>query len=285
MLKFVAGILVFVIGFVLQTASISAAEKKWTLAEINDTIEQTNFVVNSGCSGTLISIKLKLILTNYHCVEEKVSIIEREVTTDTGITRKVRFRKYGDVDVVQHGYDNFARVSTSSYFAEIVAAEKSRDLAVLKIRSAIPHRLASRILPDTMKVVRGERVYVVGNPAGLDATIVEGIVSNLNRTFTFSWTDNEKLAMIQFSGGIYGGNSGGALYNAQGYLIGVPAAGNMNATFIGLAIPIDLVRKVLKDNCLSSAYSGNEDEDVKCAATKKKRAEDEEKKANSTVDK
>ena len=61
--------------------------------------------------------------------------------------------------------------------------------------------------------------------------------------------------MIQFSGGIYGGNSGGALYNSSGFLIGVPAAGHRDATFIGLAIPISTVKKFMAENCYSHIYN------------------------------
>jgi S1-C subfamily serine protease len=243
-----------VVFFVMSSAAIASG---WTLEQMNRVIDQTNFVVNRGCSGTLISIEERLILTNHHCIDRNISFVEREEIDNNGFAKKVRVRRYADVNVEQHGYDGFARVSTSSYVAEIVAEEKKYDLAVLRIKSNIPHQLASKILPDDLKIVRGERVYVVGNPAGNDATVVEGIVSNLNRTFQLPWTGNEKVAMIQFSGGIYGGNSGGALYNSAGYLIGVPAAGHRDATFIGLAIPISTVKSFLADHCLARVYNLN----------------------------
>jgi S1-C subfamily serine protease len=238
--------------FIMAT---SAAASQWTLEQMNKVIDQTNFVVNRGCSGTLISLEERLILTNYHCIEGLISYTEREETDASGYVKKVRLRKLAEVAVEQHGYDGFARISTQSYVAEIVADDKKIDLAILRIKSPLRHQIASTLLPDGMNVVRGERVYVVGNPAGNDATVVEGIVSNLNRTFQLPWTGNERVAMIQFSGGIYGGNSGGALYNSSGYLIGVPAAGHTAATFIGLAIPISTVKKFMLDNCLGHVYN------------------------------
>ena len=247
---------------------VNASE--WSLEQMNKVIDQTNFVVNRGCSGTLISVEEKLILTNYHCIDSLVSFIEREETDPNGYTKKVRVRKYADVNVEQHGYNGFAKVSTASYIAEIIAEDKKVDLAILKIKSIIPHQISSKILPDNISIIRGERVYVVGNPAGNDATVVEGIISNLNRTFEFPWTGNEKLAMIQFSGGIYGGNSGGALYNSRGYLIGVPAASHRDATFIGLAIPITVVKKFMTENCLANIYNPIFD-DNKCKEEKKKK--------------
>lgn len=248
-----------------------AVAQEWTLDQMNRLIDQTNFVVNRGCSGTLISVEERLILTNYHCIDQNVSFIEREEADTNGYARKVRVRRYADVTVEQHGYEGFDKVSTSQYVAEIIAEDKKVDLAILRIKGTIPHRIASRILPNNMKITRGERVYTVGNPAGNDATLLEGIVSNLNRTFQFPWTGNEKLAMIQFSGGIYGGNSGGALYNSSGYLIGVPAAGHSAATFIGLAIPISVVREFMLQNCLGHVYdSALMVETNKCRASKNK---------------
>lgn len=245
-----------ILALVFSIISINFANAtEWSLENMNRIIDQTNFVVNRGCSGTLISIEEKLILTNYHCIDGLISFVEREETDNNGYAKKVRVRKYAEVSVEQHGYDGFSKVSTASYVAEIIAEDKKVDLAILKIKSNIPHQTSSKILLDSMKILRGERVYVVGNPAGNDATVVEGIVSNLNRTFQLPWTGNERVAMIQFSGGIYGGNSGGALYNSQGYLIGVPAAGHTQATFIGLAIPISTVKKFMSENCLGHIYN------------------------------
>lgn len=260
------------ISFLLVTNAAYAGE--WTLEELNRTIDQTNFVVNKGCSGTLISLEERLILTNYHCIDSNVSIVEKEETDSNGMVRKIRQKRYSDVIVEQHGYYGHDKVSTSTYIAEIVAEEKKKDLAIVRIKSSIPHQIASRILPNEMKISRGERVYTVGNPAGNDATVVEGIISNLNRTFEFPWTGNEKLAMIQFSGGIYGGNSGGALYNSNGYLIGVPAAGHRDATFIGLAIPISVVKDFMRDFCLAKVFDASFDKD-KCIAVRKKEKKDE----------
>lgn len=259
-----------------MVSTISFAAEKIDLTQLNQIVEQTNFIVNKGCSGTLVDLKNKLILTNYHCIDDNVSIVEKEETNTDGVVKKFKAKKYSDVILEQNGYQGFDKVSTAMYIGEIVAEEKTVDLAVVKIKSEIPHKTASKILPESMKVVRGEGVYAVGNPGGMDATIVRGIVSNLNRTFEFPWTDNNKLAMIQFSGGIYGGNSGGALYNDGGYLIGVPAAGFTAANFIGLAVPVDVVRKFMAKNCLAEAFDEKAD-NSKCMEERKakeKKSED-----------
>lgn len=251
------------------------ASEPWSIAAINRTIEQTNFIVDRGCSGTLISASKGLILTNYHCIDGKVSFVEREVTNPDGTIAKKKFRKFEDVPVEQKQYDGFVNTGSASYVTEIVAEAKTKDLAVLKLKGKTPNVFSSPLIPDSVAVQRGDKVYTVGNPLGNDATLVEGIISNANRAFDFSWTDGARLPMLQVSGGIAGGNSGGALYNANGFLIGVPAAGYAHATHIGFAIPMQVIKPFLRDNCLASVFDASADDE----ACKKEKAEKAKKKS------
>lgn len=287
MVALVVFIAVFALAMRWATGAAVGAEAqkpRWSIDDMNKAIEQTNFIVNRGCSGTLISVPEKLVLTNYHCIDDAVTSVEREVTNAEGWVRKVKFRIYKDVPVEQNRYDGFTKTGSSSYVAEIVAESQTRDLALLRLKGSIPHTYASPLLPASGQVRRGDRIYSVGNPAGEDATLGEGVVSNVNRTFDFPWTAGAKLAMIQFSGGLFGGNSGGALYNDRGELIGVPAAGYRVATFIGFAIPIHVVKSFLKDNCFIAAgdefvsskvinATGTIADDPQCRENKKKKAE------------
>jgi S1-C subfamily serine protease len=257
-----------------------ARSQTWSIADMNRAIDQTNFIVDRGCSGTLISVAAKLVLTNYHCIDDHVTSVEREVTNDNGWVKKVKVRIYKDVAVEQNRYEGFTKTGSASYVGEIVAESKTRDLALLRLKGPIPHTYASPLLPHRGKVERGDRIYSVGNPAGEDATLGEGVVSNVNRTFDFPWTAGAQLEMIQFSGGLYGGNSGGALYNDKGQLIGVPAAGYRMATFIGFAIPMKVVRSFLHDNCFitpdNAEAAGETLDDGLCREDKKKKAKKDE---------
>jgi len=264
------GLLVGAVGYcVLAVLHFPAHAETWKIDAINKTIEQTNFIVDSGCSGTLISINPGLILTNYHCVDGRVSSVERDVTDAKGIVRKVKFRKYEDVPVEQKVYDGFTLTGSANFIAEIVAEAKTKDLALLRLKGKTTHTFASKIIPDGQTVTRGERVYIVGNPLGNDGTLIEGIVSNANRSFDFPWTDGARLPMLQISGGIAGGNSGGALYNEQGQLIGVPAAGYRGANHLGFAIPMEIIKPFLRENCFGQTFDPMADDD-KCRAARTK---------------
>jgi S1-C subfamily serine protease len=251
--------------FVLVVMGRSEAQA-WDRDAMNRQIDQTNFVVASGCSGTLVDLKQKIILTNHHCIDGFVKTTEREETTSDGKIVKIKREKLNDVPVVQRAYQGFEVVGQASYVTEIVAKKQTRDLALLRIKAdSIPQTVASRIQGSATVTQRGEHAYAVGNPAGLDATVTEGIISSVNRTFEFPWALGEKLPMLQYSGGIFGGNSGGALYDDNGAMIGVPAAVHNGATFIGLAIPATIIRDFLKEACFASVYDDAAD-DAKCRA-------------------
>ena len=236
-------------------ASMIPAQASWSIEDINKVINATNFIVGRGCSGTLISVEYRLILTNHHCITSNIASVEQEVTGRDGVVRRVKMRRYADVEVAQHTQAAYIRVGTASYLAEIVAEDINRDLALLRVRGAIPHSYASPLLPEGAPVQRGETVYIVGNPMGQDATLGVGIISQLRRV-TFPWANGSEVEVIQHSAGTIGGNSGGALYNERGQLIGVPAAGWNGAPHIGLAVSIDLIKAFLKEGCWERAYNG-----------------------------
>lgn len=239
------------------------AAQAWTLDERNRLIEETNFVIDDRCSGTLISIEHRLILTNYHCVGHKIRVVEREEMQDNGEVKEIKREERDDVPVAQHKYRGHEKVGTTEYLTEIVAAAERWDLALLQFKTeSIPYTLFSPLLPEDQKVSRSETVWVVGNPDMLDASITRGVVSSVTRTFKFYWTGSRKTPMIQFDAAIEGGSSGGALYNDLGSLIGIPSAGVRS---IALAIPIETIRAFLRNND-HGFILGDEPEDKECPA-------------------
>lgn len=261
----------------LALSLFASSAQAWDIESMNKTINSTNFVLDNQCSATLISIPKKLVLTNYHCVDAKITTVEKEIVGPDGSPKKVKVFKYETVSLVQKSYSGFEQVGASEYLAEIVAHNKGKDLALVQIKAdSIPHTIASQVMPEGKTLVRGEKVYLVGNPLLLDATVSDGIISSLNRTFDFEWLDGEKLPFIQVTAPMTGGNSGGSLYNNDGLLIGVPAAGTRGAGAIGLAVPVHIVRDLLKRACFETVYGGAAEEETKCLALKeaaKKRAE------------
>lgn len=247
--------LVLLLGVVF--AFPAAAEWK----DKNNQINQTNFIImrdgNPICSATLISLQYKLILTAHHCLESFISTKELDETQPDGTVKKVKREVVEDVTVSQKSYQGYRLVGDASYQAEIVAHERKSDMALLQLRAdTIPQTIYSRVLSADQKVQRGDHVWVVGNPLGvLDATLTSGIVSSTTRMFKTPWADDSEVPFIQTDASINGGNSGGALYNDDGVLIGIPDAGWRGSNGLALTLVPESIRDFLKRNCWEDVYN------------------------------
>jgi len=144
-----------------------------------------------------------------------------------------------------------------SFPARVVASDTPSDIAVLKIAAT---DLTALPWGNSDKVEVGEQVFAIGNPFDLDDSVSKGIVSAKGRNLPDSANYEE---FIQTDAAINVGNSGGALINIHGELIGINAAiasftrGNEG---VGFSIPSNLVRYavegLLKDGKLVRGYLG-----------------------------
>src|SRR5699024_3286217 len=136
------------------------------------------------------------ILTNNHVVSSSDSSAFYQVTDAKSIKVKI----YGD---------------DTEYEAKIVGTDSQTDLAVLKIEKTW---LTPAELGDSSSVQVGEFVLAIGDPYGLQYSVTAGIISALNREMTVEGTS---YTVIQADCAINSGNSGGALVNSKGQVIGI----------------------------------------------------------------
>jgi len=156
-----------------------------------------------------------------------------------------------------HVIDNASEIEVilndnSKYSATVVGADPSTDVAILKINAPNlkPIALGNS---DDLKV--GEWVLAVGNPFNLTSTVTAGIVSAKARNINIlaDKTNNNVVpieSFIQTDAAVNPGNSGGALVNTKGELIGINSAiSSPTGSYSGysFAIPINLVQKVMRD--------------------------------------
>lgn len=130
------------------------------------------------------------------------------------------------------------------YSARIIGADKTTDLALIKIDGK---NLPAISIANSDKVKVGEWVLAVGNPLGLNNTVTAGIVSAKARTMGEPGTVS---SMIQTDAAINQGNSGGALVNTNGELIGINAmiySQTGSNIGYGFAIPTTIMNKVVDD--------------------------------------
>lgn len=157
---------------------------------------------------------------------------------------------------------NVEMYNGDTYKAELIGCDDSNDIAVLKIDAK---DLTPVTFGDSDKVVVGEDVVAIGNPLGeLHFSLTRGVVSALDRNVTFS--GNMHLKLIQTDCAINSGNSGGALFNMYGEVIGITNAkisgGGFGATVdnIAFAIPVNtvvgIVEQIMTKGEISKPYIG-----------------------------
>ncbi len=203
---------------------------------ITTTLTTTNFwgyQTTSAASGSGFMISEDgYILTNFHVIEGSDSI---SVSLFDGRT----------------------------YDAALVGYDESNDIAVLKVEA---QNLVPVILGDSENLNVGDTVVAIGNPLGeLTFSLTSGSVSAKDREVTFS--GSVSMELIQTDCAINSGNSGGALFNLYGEVIGVTNAkysgsSNSSATIdnIGFAIPInnimDIVNNIITKGYILKPYAG-----------------------------
>ena len=206
----------------LTAAQIYATYVKATVGittEINTNVYGQ--VVQTAASGSGFVISQDgYIVTNYHVIEDASKIT-------------VTF------------------VDGKSYDATLVGGDEENDIAVLKVDAT---GLDTVVIGSSDNLVVGDQVYAIGNPLGeLTFSLTGGYVSALDRNVTMS--DGRRMNYIQTDTAINSGNSGGALFDQYGQVVGIVSAklsNNGDSTEasvegVGFAIPIDNVWNMITD--------------------------------------
>lgn len=164
--------------------------------------------------------------------------------------------KDGYIVTNNHVIDNASEVDVilnnkKTYKATVIGADPSTDLALIKIKAK---SLPAIVLGNSDKVKVGQWVLAVGNPFNLESTVTAGIVSAKGRNLNMLQRGQRNVSaiesFIQTDAAVNPGNSGGALINTKGELIGINTAiASPNGSFAGysFAVPVNIVKKVVKD--------------------------------------
>lgn len=173
----------------------------------------------------------------------------------------------GDGTIVTNAHGVGAHEQVTVAFADgqrapatVVAVDTIVDLAVLEAeRDGLPAANFAQAIP-----VVGELAIAVGNPLGFENTVTAGVISGLQRAIPGSGIQTQALVdLIQTDAAISPGNSGGALVNGRGEVVGINVAyipPLARAVSIGFAIPpptvVDVVNQLLEDGEASHAFVG-----------------------------
>ena len=140
------------------------------------------------------------------------------------------------------------------YPAQVIGQDKKTDLAVIKINA---QGLNAAELGNSDEIVQGEAVAAVGNPAGLTGSVTSGVVSGLDRMIKSSLTGLQ-MNCIQTDAAISPGNSGGALVNMYGQVIGITSSKYATAKSegLGFAISINDAKPIIEELISKGYVSG-----------------------------
>ncbi len=198
-----------------------------SIVSIETFIEYRGKTTQYGAASGIIISKDGYIVTNNHVVEDCTSYTVKVNTTDptTGETE------------------------STTYDAELCGTDADTDLAVLKIDA---DNLQVAKLGDSDELMLGDDVIAIGNPLGYETSVSKGIISGLNRQVSDS---KRGLTAIQTDTPINSGNSGGALFNTYGEVVGVVNEKRVDsyAESMGFAITINEAKTVI-DDLISKGY-------------------------------
>lgn len=216
--------------------------------------------------------------------EEKMELDEMQ---DYSIGSGVVIKKQGSLAQIVTNYHviNYATVievmlmNGERLEANLIAKDALSDLALLEVKSQLITQVAT--YGDSERVRVGETAIAIGNPLGLGntPTITTGVISSIKRTVPVSTNNNDQydweLDVIQTDAAVNEGNSGGALLNLRGELVGIISMKMLEIGVEGLAfaVPINqaipILEQMMREGKVKRPYIGIEMEDLnKLVATK-----------------
>ena len=218
---------------------------------INPIQSSYNYAVKKASPAVVNIYSDQIITTNSKQNRQRPeSLFNRSGKIKTSLGSGVILSSDGYILTNQHVVgDNTLRVTTElndgrKFNAQLVGIDKGTDLAVLKIQDKV-NSFPSIEIEDSDKVMIGDIVLAIGNPYGLGQSVSMGIVSATGREF-----DNPYSNYIQTDASINRGNSGGALIDSEGRLIGINTlirSSSGGSEGIGLAIPSTIALEIISD--------------------------------------
>ncbi|MCX5406243.1 trypsin-like peptidase domain-containing protein [Streptomyces sp. NBC_00335] len=249
-----------------------------TAAAVQQMLNKTNGT-GTGVNGSTISQSNSGTVSGVaENVSPSVVRIDTSTSSGQGTGSGIVITADGEIVTNNHVIDGAAKIQVTmsdgkKYSAKIVGTDPDKDLALIKLEGASGLKPASLGNSDNIKV--GDEVVAIGSPDRLTGTVTSGIVSALNREvnvpksekqqspqdgFPFSYggqqfngntgTDTTSYKAIQTDASLNPGNSGGALVNMNGEIVGMPSAiyspssgsGSAGSVGLGFAIPVNTIK-------------------------------------------
>lgn len=243
----------FLAALFLAVATFSTPSFAWDIDKMNDQIEKTNVIVSGICSGTVIDVEERLVLTAHHCITDNLRETEKkEVDPVTGEIKSTKVVERTPMYIEVWKRQDFEVVASERHSAVIKGYDERADIAVLQVKdSSWKPLMEAPLAPSSYKYKRGLPVYAVGNPGVIyENSLTQGIISAPERSLDMG---RGYVPFFQISASAMGGSSGGAIYNDSGEIIGTLSAGVRGADIV-FSVPISKTKELLKRLGLEKVY-------------------------------
>lgn len=226
--------------------------------------EDANWTINtSDADGTLTSV----VVNGVKKAMPSTVTITASQTSSLGVSTSggsgVIFSKDNNLNLYYivtcfHVIENMSDLTVTlsdektSYKAAVVGGYVDEDIAVLSIEAS--NLTTATLFYDSQKLLQGQDVFIIGNPASLPNSVSKGVVSYLNRSISTDGLIYQDV--IQTDTSVNGGNSGGGMFDVNGNLVGIVNAKKVATEYEGLgyAIPINTVVDVLNHFKATAKY-------------------------------
>ena len=227
-----------------ETEKLQSTQSEQTVEKIEQKSQTISDVIEKTTKSVVGISKLKnagdTILSNSD--ETQLGLGTGVIVTENGYilsNEHVTGSKYSKCYITLENGQN--------YEGKVVWSDESLDLSLTKIEAK---NLEHATLGDSSEIRVGETVYAIGNPIGYEfrRTVTSGIISAKNRTIKIEEEQNKTYMsdLIQTDATINPGNSGGPLITPNGEVIGINTVKISTAEGIGFAVPINVVKNIIK---------------------------------------
>lgn len=247
-----------VLRFGSSTSGVTLGSTTSTAVNASDTSTTLAEAVSAKCLPSVVSITVYGETTSGSSIYDYLggnssSDTLEAVATGSGVVISQDGYIMTNQHVIEDGSAYYVTVNGEEVEAELVGADASSDIAVLKVDV---DGLTAIEIGDSDAIKTGEWVMTIGSPYGLEQSVATGIISNTSRSQVIdSSTSNVSDTkiypnMIQTDAAINPGNSGGALVDENGQLIGINtliASSSGSYSGVGFAIPVNYAIGIAKD--------------------------------------
>jgi len=237
---------------ILKGASLKIAKNSYQ--DFNKTIKKVKTmgkILKLRGGSNVYKKNVSKIVLIYNAEMETIgagSLVDKEgyIITNWHVVQKAK-----DVAVWFKTPNTSEPIEKNVILAKVIKTDQGKDLGIIKIEK-IPNGVTPVLLGSSKNVSVGDTVHAIGHPEGLFWSYTQGVISAKREKYKWAYKDTKHEAnMIQTQTPISSGNSGGALLDSQGNLVGINTANLGEGQNLNFAVEVDHAKKILENKSIN----------------------------------